>query len=229
LGATAEYVAGLGADPLTMIGAASRCGVPVLVSIPQLVGGGAVGLAVGDAISITRRARLVAGVLESAAVIIESAIALTQEVHDGPFETYTGHGIWTAWNHLPTYSLEDKALIRIDLDSNLEAAWKHEREASEVQRAVDQGLPKTKLTGIPFRMEMSGFARLEGSIPVTCDIGVAWPIIASALEDELGVSLEFISAPQESDEGQRMRAWIVDQVAFVDRQKLHMEAERILR
>jgi ABC-type phosphate/phosphonate transport system substrate-binding protein len=58
---------------------------------------------------------------------------------------------------------------------------------------------------------------------------VAWPIIASALEDELGVSLEFISAPQESDEGQRMRAWIVDQVAFVDRQKLHMEAERILR
>ena len=229
LGATAEYVAGLGADPLTMIGAASRRGVPVLVSIPQLVGGGAVGLAVGDAISITRRARLVAGVLESAAVIIESAIALTQEVHDGPFETYTGHGIWTAWNHLPTYSLEDKALIRIDLDSNLEAAWKHEREASEVQRAVDQGLPKTKLTGIPFRMEMSGFARLEGSIPVTCDIGVAWPIIASALEDELGVSLEFISAPQESDEGQRMRAWIVDQVAFVDRQKLHMEAERILR
>jgi hypothetical protein len=229
LGATAEYVAGLGADPLTMIGAASRCGVPVLVSIPQLVGGGAVGLAVGDAISITRRARLVAGVLESAAVIIESAIALTQEVHDGPFETYTGHGIWTAWNHLPTYSLEDKALIRIDLDSNLEAAWKHEREASEVQRAVDQGLPKTKLTGIPFRMEMSGFARLEGSIPVTCDIGVAWPIIASALEDELGVSLEFISAPQESDEGQRMRAWIVDQVAFVDRRKLYMEAERILR
>lgn len=229
LGATAEYVAGLGADPLTMIGAASRRGVPVLVSIPQLVGGGAVGLAVGDAISITRRARLVAGVLESASVIIESAIALTQEVHDGPFETYTGHGIWTAWDHLPTYSLEDKTLIRIDLDSNLEAAWKHEREASEVQRAVDQGLPKTKLTGIPFRMEMSGFARLEGSIPVTCDIGVAWPIIASALEDELGVSLEFISAPQESDEGRRMRAWIVDHIAFVDRQKLHMEAERILR
>jgi len=115
------------------------------------------------------------------------------------------------------------------LDSNLEAAWKHEREASEVQRAVDQGLPKTKLTGNPFRMEMSGFARLEGSIPVTCDIGVAWPIIASALEDELGVSLEFISAPQESDEGRRMRAWIVDQIAFVDRQKLHREAERILR
>ena len=22
---------------------------------------------------------------------------LTQEIHDGPFETYTGHGLWAAW------------------------------------------------------------------------------------------------------------------------------------
>jgi len=39
-------------------------------------------------------------------------------------------------------------------------------------------------------MEMSGFARLDKSIPVVADIGVAWPIIALRLEQELGVSLE---------------------------------------
>ena len=44
-------------------------------------------------------------------VIIESAIALTQEVHDGPFELHTGHGIWSAWQDDYSYSLEDKTLI----------------------------------------------------------------------------------------------------------------------
>ena len=39
-----ETVAGWGADPRTMIGAGARRGVPVLVSIPQLIGGGGVGL-----------------------------------------------------------------------------------------------------------------------------------------------------------------------------------------
>jgi hypothetical protein len=53
-----------------------------------------------------------------------------------------------------------------------------ERQDSEVQNAVNRGLPKTKRTGIPFRMEMSGFARQEGSIPVTAEIGVAWPVLA---------------------------------------------------
>ncbi len=52
-----EQVVGLGADPMTMIGAGARLGLPVVVSIPQLVGGGAVGLAIGDAISTTRRAK----------------------------------------------------------------------------------------------------------------------------------------------------------------------------
>jgi len=89
-----------------MIGAGAQHDVPVLVSIPQLVGGGAVGLAIGDAISITRRARLVAGTLASAEVIVESAIALSQEIHDGPYETYTGHGIWSAWESEFSYSLE---------------------------------------------------------------------------------------------------------------------------
>src|ERR1700689_1529566 len=136
-----------------MMGAGAAKNVPVLVSIPQLVGGGAVGIALGDAIPVARRARSIAEMLAGADVIIESGMGLSQEIHDGPFETYTGHGIWAAWDHLPTYSLEGKTLVRIDLDPNLERAWTLERSGSEVQNAVNRGLPKTKLTGIPFRME----------------------------------------------------------------------------
>jgi len=216
-----EQVAGTGADPYTMIGAGARREVPVLVSIPQLVGGGAVGLAVGDAISITRRARLVAETLAKADVIIESAIALSQEIHDGPYETYTGHGIWSAWQSEYSYSLKSKTLVRIDLDPNLEKAWLQERQSSQVQQAVDRGLPKTKLTGIPFRMEMSGFARLEGSLPVTADIGVAWPVLAAKVARRLGVELRFLSAAQETPEGQEMRAWISDHVQPLDRARMH--------
>ena len=225
-GASLEQVAGLGASPWTMIGAGAEKNVPVVVSIPQLVGGGAVGIAVADTISTARRARLIADMLAGADVIIESAIALSQEIHDGPFETYTGHGIWAAWDHSPTYSLEGKTLVRIDLDPNLERAWEMERQDAEVQNAVNQGLPKTKRTGIPFRMEMSGFARLEGSIPVTADIGVAWPVLASSLEKSLGLKLDFLSAPQETDEGRRMREWITQEVAYVNRATMYAEIER---
>lgn len=227
-GVSLEFLAGLGASPLTMMGAGARKNVPVLVSIPQLVGGGAVGLAIGDAISLSRRAQGIAEMLGSADVIIESAIALSQEIHDGPFETYTGHGIWAAWDHMPTYSLQGKTLVRIDLDSNLERAWELERSDAEVQNAVNQGLPKTKRTGIPFRMEMSGFARLESSIPVTGDIGSVWPLIASALEEQLGTKLDFISAPQESDHGKQVRSWIADEIRYLDRLEMYREAERRL-
>jgi hypothetical protein len=225
-GISFECLAGLGSDPMTMIGSGSRKNVPVLVSIPQLVGGGAVGLSIGDAISVSRRARLISQMLGSADVIIESAIALTQEIHDGPFETYTGHGIWAAWDQLATYSLQGKTLIRIDLDSNLERAWQLERQVSEIQEAVNQGLPKTKRTGIPFRMEMSGFARLESSIPLTADIGVVWPIIAHELEEQLGVALDFISAPQESVYGRTIREWITDEVGFLHRAPMYEELRR---
>jgi hypothetical protein len=216
-----ERVAGFGADPWTMIGAGARREIPVTVSIPQLVGGGAVGLAIGDSISITRRARMVAETLAMPDVIVESAIALSQEIHDGPFETYTGHGIWSAWDHEFTYSLRDKTLVRIDLDPNLEKAWTQERQSSQVQEAVDRGLPKTKLTGIPFRMEMSGFARLEGSLPVTADIGIAWPVLAAKVAEGLGISLDFLSAPQETCEGREMRGWIADTVQPLDCNRMH--------
>lgn len=224
-GATFEEIAGLGADEQTMLGMGVEKGLPVLVTIPQLIGGGAVGLAVGDSVSITERAARLARMLAGADVIIESAVALTQEVHDGPFETYTGHGLWAGWQGHPTYSLAGKTLIRIDLDPALEQVWQAERRDSAVQAAIDKGLPKTKLFKVPFRMEMSGFARLEGSIAVTGDIGAVWPIIARRVADRLGVSLKFISYPQQTPQGQAMREWIVDQIKPLSRRRM-LEAIR---
>jgi len=215
-----EAVAGAGADERTMLGAAHAKGIPILVTIPQLVGGGMVGLAIGDSISITERATRVAEMMRSADVIIESAVVLSQEIHDGPFETYTGHGIWSHWDGFATYSLKDKVLIRIDLDPTLKKAWEFEKQSSKVQAAIDEGLPKTKLMSIPFRMEMSGFARLEKSIPVVADLGVAWPIISLRLEQELGITLDFISYPQQSPEGKKMRKWIVDNIQPIVKKKL---------
>lgn len=215
-----EEVAGLGADPRTMLGAGAANNLPVIVTIPQLVGGGAVGLAIGDSITITERAERLAAMLASADVIIESAVALTQEVHDGPFETYTGHGLWASWQGQRTYSLKDKTLIRIDLDPALEAVWQSERGNAAVQEAIDKGLPKTKLFKTPFRMEMSGFARLEGSLPVTADIGVAWPLLASRIAQRLGSELEFMSYPQQTDAGKAMRDWIVDNIAAFSRENI---------
>lgn len=207
-----ETVAGWGADPRTMIGAGARQGLPVLVSVPQLIGGGAVGLAIGDSLSITGRCMRVAEMLGAADVIIESAVALTQEIHDGPFELYTGHGIWATWDGYKTYSLAGKTLVRIDLDPNLKRAWAAERQSQTVQEAIDQGLPKTKVTGIPFRMEMSGFARLEGSVPVVGDIGVIWPVLACKVAAALAIELDFVSHPQQTPAGKAMREWIVEHV-----------------
>ena len=85
-----ERVAGWGADP-KMLGAGAEHDLPVLVSVPQLIGGGGVGLAIGDSLSITERCSRMAKMIDDGAILIESAIALTQEIHDGPFETFTGH------------------------------------------------------------------------------------------------------------------------------------------
>ena len=219
-GATFEEIAGLGADEHTMIGMGAKRGLPVLVTIPQLVGGGAVGLAIGDSVSVTERAARLARMLESADVIIESAVALTQEVHDGPFETYTGHGLWTGWDGNPTFSLEGKTLVRIDLDPALEKVWQAERQESGVQDAIDRGLPKTKVFGVPFRMEMSGFARLEGSIAVVSDIGVVWPVMVRRLAERLGLDLQFMSYPQESEPGRAMRDWIVSEIKPLSRRRM---------
>lgn len=207
-----EEIAGWGCDPLTMLGAGARKGVPVLVTIPQLIGGGHVGLSVGDSISVTERSRRIARLMEQSDVIIESAVALTQEIHDGPFETYTGHGIWSWWQGQPTYSLREKTLIRFDLDENLRKAQDLQKQSAMIQEAINKGLPKTKLSKIPFRMEMSAFARHEGSLPVIGDIGMIWPIFALRVADALGIELDFISYKQETDDGKAMREWIVDNI-----------------
>ncbi len=212
-----EYIAGLGADKRTMIGAGADKEVPVIVSVPQLIGGGMVGLSIGDSISLKRRSEIIAHMLSEANIIIESGVALTQEIHDGPLETYTGHGIWSAWDGMQTFSLRDKTLVRIDLDPNLEKVWQMERSMGNVQESINKGLPKTKTFKIPFRMEMSGFARLEGSLPILGDLGNIWPIVAFDVSKELGIHLDFLSYPQETAEGREMREWIVDNIKILDR------------
>ena len=219
-GISFEEAAGAGADTRTMIGRGAEMGLPVLVTIPQLIGGGAVGLAIGDSLSIRERAKRIAAMMGSADVIIESAVALTQEIHDGPFEIHTGHGLWAAWLGDDVYSLEGKSLIRMDLDPALEKAWQAERKGSAVQEAIDKGLPKTKLFKIPFRMEMSGFARLESSVALTGDIGSLWPLLAQRVAERLGVTLEFMSYPQQTPAGQAMREWIVDEIKPVVRRRV---------
>ena len=220
-----EHVAGLGADPMTMIGAGAQKGVPVLVSVPQLVGSGNVGLAIADSLSMFQRCRKIADILESADIIIESAVALTQEIHDGPFETYTGHGIWSFFKGRHTYSLKGKQLIRIDLDENLRKATTLQKE---MQEAIDRGLPKTKIAKIPFRMEMSAFARHEGSIPIIGDIGRVWPVIVTRAAERLGVKLDFMSYAQDTPEGKNMREWIVTNVKPLDREKMIRKLENEL-
>jgi len=215
-----ETVAGWGCDDRTMLGAGAKRGVPVNVTIPQLIGGGHVGLAIGDSITIAERARRVAAIMESADVILESAVALTQEIHDGPFETYTGHGIWSWWQHQPTYSLKEKTLIRFDLDENLRKAQDLQKQSAMIQEAIDKGLPKTKLSKIPFRMEMSAFARHEGSLPVIGDIGMIWPVFAKRVADGLGIKLDFMSYKQETEDGKAMREWIVENIKPFSREKM---------
>jgi hypothetical protein len=221
-----EEVAGWGADKGTIIGKGVEKGFPVIVSVPQLVGGGAVGLSVGDSISISERSMRIARMLEESDIIIESAVALTQEIHDGPFECYTGHGIWSHWIGFRTYSLKEKTIIRIDLDKQLMQAKLMQHENRKIQEAIDKGLPKTKITGIPFRMEMSAFARHENSIPIVGDIGEIWPIMAYKVADELGISLDFLSYPQESEEGKSMREWIVENIKPIDREKMIKRAQQ---
>ncbi|MDY2648778.1 MAG: hypothetical protein SOV63_08230 [Pyramidobacter porci] len=208
-----EVVAGWGCDRRTMLGVGAAKNLPVLVSLPQMVGGGNIGSCIGDSIPIRQRCMRVARMLEDADVIIESAIALSQELHDGPFEKYTGHGIWAWWNGMHTYNLRGKTLIRLDLDENLRRACDSQ---AQMQEAIAKGLPKTKISGIPFRMEMSAFARHEGSIPLIGDIGEVWPVLAIGVADVLGVELDFMSYKQETAEGKAMREWIVDNVKPLD-------------
>jgi len=222
-----EQMVGYGADRLTMIGAGAEHNIPVLVTVPQLIGGGEVGLAVGDSLSLSERCYRIAHLLDSADVIIESALALSQEVHDGPFERFTGHGVWADWEGGWTYSLADKKIVRIDLDPNLEKAWMQERKSKMVTDAVHKGLPKTKLMRIPFRMEMSGFARIPGSLPIVGDIGEIWPLMSTMVADALDVKLDFMSYKQSLPAGEKVREWIVKHVQPVNRERMYAAAREL--
>ena len=222
-----EQMAGYGADRLTMIGAGAERNIPVLVTVPQLVGGGEVGLAIGDSIPISERCFRIATLLDSADVIVESALALSQEIHDGPFERFTGHGVWADWEGGWTYSLEEKKIVRIDLDPNLEKAWNQERKSRTVSDAVHKGLPKTKLMQIPFRMEMSGFSRIPGSLPIVGDIGEIWPILATRVADALDLPLEFMSYKQSQPAGEKVREWIAKNVQSVKRERVFAAAREL--
>lgn len=228
IGLPFETVAGWGCDARTMLGAGAAAGVPVLVTLPQIVGGGQVGLSIGDSIPVSQRSARISQMLGDSDMIIESAVALTQEIHDGPFETYTGHGIWSWWQGMPVYSLREKTLVRIDMDENLRRAQDLQRDNAMIQEAIEKGLPKTKISKIPFRMEMSAFSRLEKSLPVIGDIGEVWPVLASRVAEELGTELGFMSYKQETEEGKAMREWIVENVRFLDRDMM-MDKARELR
>lgn len=216
LGLPLEAVLGNGCDPRTMAGACSRKKIPILVTTPQLVGGGQVGLALADSISITRRAALVAELLASADMIIESGLALAQEIHDGPLELYTGHGIWSLHEGMKSFSLRDKTVVRIDLDPQIKQVWAMERKKKAVARFINQGLPKAASTGLAVRMEMSGFARLPGSLPLEGDLGVVWPLLSTRLAKALGVKLDYVCYKQGTPLGEKLRQFIVDEVKRMD-------------
>jgi hypothetical protein len=211
-----EAVAGPGCHGLTMLGACARRGVPCLVTVPQLVGGGQVGLAVGDSISVSQRSARVAALLASADLIIESGVALTQEIHDGPFELFTGHGLWARHEGLTTFSLGDKTVVRLDLDPNLERAWQMQRDQGAVAAAIDLGRPKASGLKMPFRMEMSGFARLPGALPLTGDLGALWPLLASRVARAVGVKTAFLCYKQGTPPGEAVRDYIVRNVKPLD-------------
>jgi hypothetical protein len=124
-----------------------------------------------------------------------------------------------AWQGHFNYSLAGKNLIPIDLDPALERVWQIEREGGAVQSAIADGLPKTKTFKVPFRMEMSGFARHKGSLAIIGDLGAIWPLIASRVAQRLGIQLEFMSYPQ-TPQGKAMREWIVTHIRPISRRGL---------
>jgi hypothetical protein len=102
-----------------------------------------------------------------------------------------------------------------------------ERKSKMVTDAVHRGLPKTKLMRIPFRMEMSGFARIPGSLPIVGDIGEIWPLLATMVADALDVKLDVMSYKQSLPAGEKVREWIVKHVQPVNRERIYAAAREL--
>jgi hypothetical protein len=49
---------------------------------------------------------------------------------------------------------------------------------------------------------------------------VIWPVLAWRAAEELGLRLQLLSYPQESEQGKRMREWIVEEVKVLDRERM---------
>jgi hypothetical protein len=47
-----------------------------------------------------------------------------------------------------------------------------------------------------------------------------WPVFALSIADALGIGLEFMSYKQETQEGRDMREWIVENIKYLDREKM---------
>ena len=107
--------------------------------------------------------------------------------------------------------LADKHIIRIDLDLNLERDCLRRR----YQRRLKKG--QAKGTGLLFRMEMSGFVRIPGNIPIISDIETVWSILALKVAEKPDIGLDLISHNQSTEKGRKMRKCIVDKVRPVDR------------
>ena len=152
----------------------------------------------------------VAEMLASADVIIELAVVLTQEIHDGPFEVHTGHGIWATWDGYRTYSLEGKTLVRIDLDPNLRKPGRFERQGASGAGRHRPGLAQNETNRHPLPHGNVGFCP-AGRQPARyrryrrAVAGAGLPGGGS-----LGIQLDFVSHPQQTPEGKAMREWIVE-------------------
>jgi prophage antirepressor-like protein len=69
-------------------------------------------------------------------------------------------------------------------------------------------------------MEMSGFARIPGSVPVVGDIGEVWPVMAARVAAALDIKLNLMSYKQSLPAGEKFREWIVKTVKPVDRERM---------
>ena len=111
-------------------------------------------------------------------------------------------------------------MSKIPLIANIIPITKLKILVTSKNGAQNSNATETKMSKIPFRMEMSAFSRLEKSIPVIGDIGVLWSILALKVSQALNIKLDFISYPQQTPNGKEMREWIVNNIDYIKMEKI---------
>lgn len=185
-----EQMVGYGADSMTMIGAGARLGLPVLVTVPNLMDGGSVGLAAGDSIPLSERACRIGRVVDGTALVIESAASRAGDVYGGPFETFTGEGLWTGWQGGWTYCDGGRTVLRI-------------RPADGTAEG-------------PETADRPSVAARPGENELVGDIGKIWAVLAVRVADALGMELAFMNYSPSSPEGEKVCQWIVNNILPAD-------------